>query len=201
MICPFTTAGSVMGVSVLGGWRIRPRRNSSGSKVGSGFLLAKFGQPADVKRQGIGDPARRFHAQFAQSGLGIGSQGDLDRDGVGQGRLSLSSHELGAGPAELLLDLEHLLQGLDILGALLPKLLELVLQHLSFLRRQGPDVFSHGGLDAAPGEVRLKDVDLIISFPGAQKLPADRDQERRALSAAGRKDVADSRTLLRHGNG
>ena len=61
---------------------------------------------------------------------------------------------------------------------------------------QVPDVLSHGGLDAAPGEVRLKDVDLIISFPGAQKLPADRDQERRALSAAGRKDVADSRTLL-----
>jgi hypothetical protein len=62
-----------------------------------------------------------------------------------------------------------------------------------------PDVFSHGGLDAAAGEVRRKDVDLIIALPGAQKLSADRDQERRALPATGWKDVADPRILLSRG--
>ena len=46
----------------------------------------------------------------------------------------------------------------------------------------------------------MKDVDLIISFPG-EKLPADRDLERRALPAAGRIDVADVRTLLRRCGG
>jgi hypothetical protein len=47
------------------------------------FLLDKFGQLADVKRQRIGHPARRFDSQFTPSGLGIRSQGDFHRDAVG----------------------------------------------------------------------------------------------------------------------
>ena len=80
-----------------------------------------------------------------------------------------------------------------ILRVVLPQLLELVLQHLGFLRGQGPDVLSYGGLDPAAGEVGLEHIDLVFALPGAQELPADRDLEGRALPAAGRIDIADAR--------
>ncbi len=149
-----------------------------------------------MKSQRVGQPARRFDSQFAPAGLGIGSQGNLHRDAVGQGRLRLPSHELGAGSGELLVDLENIFQGLGIIGIFLPQLVELFLQCLRFLHVQVPDVLPHGGLDAVPGEVGLQDVDLIVATPGTQKLPADRHQKRRSLSAAGRKDIANSWSLL-----
>ncbi len=199
MICPLTTAGSVM--SVVGRGRIaRPSRDLCASTTISGSGFWNSGSRPTKNAKGLEIP--RGVSTRISRGPGAASAASVTshRHGVGRSpdRFVFTICALWSGsPLRLIWAISL---RVSASGLFLESCCAFCRSAWASLLPHGLDVFHHLGRDAVPGEVRLKDVDLIISLPGAQKLPADRDQERRALSAASRKDVADSRILLSRRN-
>ena len=191
MICPFTTAGSVMSVVTV-----------AGSGPGSPCLAVPGRVPAPARRIREAGPRRTgadsicpaaFRTRIsrrpgsASAGQRTSQRSRFRRLPGGSACTSLAA--LIAG--DLPLDLGDFLAGFGV-GLAFAELVAFSRNTLTSFSVMVLMSVDHLGFDAAAGEVHAADVRF------QRDLPAQRDQKRRALPAAGRIDVADrGRSCLR----
>ena len=147
--------------------------------------FAKLRQLSDVKDQGIRQPVRRRQPQFPLAGLGVRSDRELQNDLVGQHGI----RPLVLKIRQFVPDFDDFLDGRGIFR-LFSQFIQPLSQVVDLFRRKRLDALDDFGLNAPAGNIHVR--------RAFEKLPADGDAERVALSAAGGIGVAGMwRVLLR----